>query len=129
MEAGSYGFRELRRRSFGIGLVGSWESPVVRRPSPRQVHRDLDIVVGGAWGIRRVVCLLPRRLLGVVGTLVPVALLHATSELLEGVLWAVVWDSSPGPYRFNHLSGFSVLDSLCFVLLIGLREWWGDDCV
>jgi hypothetical protein len=89
----------------------------------------LDVIVGGAWGIRRVICLLPRGLLGVVRTLVPVALLYATSELLERVLRAVIRDSSSSPYRFDHLSSFGVLNGLSFVLLIGFWERQGDDRV
>jgi hypothetical protein len=68
-------------------------------------------------------------LLGIVGALGPVALLHATSELLEGILRAVIWDSSSSPYRFNHLSGFGVLDGFSFVLLVGFWERRGDDRV
>jgi hypothetical protein len=60
-------------------------------------------------------------------TLIPVTWLHPTSELLEGILWAIVQNSSSSSYRFNHLSGLGMLDSLSFVLLVGFREWWGDD--
>jgi hypothetical protein len=129
MEAGSYRFGESRRRSVCISLVDSWESSVVWCSSPRQVHRDLDVIVGGAWSISRVICLLSRGLLGIVRTLVPVALLHATSKLLERVLWAVIRNSSSSSYRFDHLSSFGVLNSLSFVLLIGFWERWGDDRV
>jgi hypothetical protein len=63
------------------------------------------------------------------GALVPVAWLHAAPELLEWVLRAVVRDSSPRPYCFDHLSGFGVLNSFGLVLLVGFWERWGDDCV
>jgi hypothetical protein len=129
VEAGSYGFGELCRGSVCIGLVGSRESSVVWCSSSRQVHRDLNIVIGGTWGIRRIVCLLSRGLLGVARTLAPAALLCPTSELLERVLRAVIWDSPSGPYSFDHLSGLSVLNGFGLVLLVGFWERWGDDCV
>ena len=87
------------------------------------------VVIGGSWGVRRVVRLLPRRLLGVVGTLAPVTLLYAASELLEGVLRAVIRDSLSSPYCFDHLSSLGVLNGFGFVLLIGFWERWGNDCV
>jgi hypothetical protein len=129
VEAGSYGFGESRRSSICIGLVDSWESSVVRCSSPRQVHRYLDVIVGGSWGVCRVICLLPRRLLRVARALAPVALLCATPELLEGVLRAVIWDSSSSPYRFDHLSGLGMLNGFGFVLLIGFWERRGNDRV
>jgi hypothetical protein len=91
----------------------------------------LDVVIGGAWGVRGIVRLLSWGLLRVllVRALVPTALLYAASELLERVLWAIVWDSSSSSYRFDHLSGLCVLDGFGFMLLVGFRERWGDDCV
>jgi hypothetical protein len=129
VEAGSYGFGESRRCSICIGLVGPWESSVIRCSSPRQIHGYLDVIVSRSWGICRVICLLPWRLLRVVRTLSPIALLSATSELLEGVLRAIIRDSSSGSYCFDHLSGLGVLNGFGLVLLVGFWERWGDDRV
>jgi hypothetical protein len=41
----------------------------------------------------------------------------------------VVWDSSPGPYGFDHLSGFSVLDRFGFVFVVVSWEWGANNCV
>jgi hypothetical protein len=41
----------------------------------------------------------------------------------------IIRDSSPRSYRFDHLSGFGVLNSFGLVLLVGFWERWGDDCV
>jgi hypothetical protein len=89
----------------------------------------LDVIVGGSWRVCGIVRLLSHGLLRVwlVGALVPVALLRAASELLERVLWAVIRDSSSSSYRFDHLSGLSVLDCFGFVLLVGLWKRRGDD--
>jgi hypothetical protein len=61
--------------------------------------------------------------------LIPTALLHAASELLKRVLWAVIRDSPSSPYRFDHLSGLGVLNGFGFVLLVGFWERRGNDCV
>jgi hypothetical protein len=129
VETGSYGFGESCRSSICIGLVNPRESSVIWRSSSRQIHGDLDVIVGGTWGVRRVVRLLSWGLLGVVRTLAPVALLCPTSELLEGVLRSVIWDSPSGPYSFDHLSGFRVLNGFGLVLLVGFWKRWGDDRV
>ena len=89
----------------------------------------MDVIVSRSWGVRRVVRLLPWGLLGVVGALIPVALLCAASELLEGVLRAIIRDSSSGPYCFDHLSGLGVLNGFGLVLLIGFWERWGNDYI
>jgi hypothetical protein len=131
MEARSYRFGGLCRHTFGEGLVGSWEPSVVRGSGPRQVHRDLDVVVCGAWSVRGVILRgsLALRLALLIILAIPAALLEVASELLEVVLGSVVRDSSACAYCFDHLSGLGVLDGFGLVLLVVLREWGCYDCV
>jgi hypothetical protein len=63
------------------------------------------------------------------GLLRPVAGLKIVLWLVKQVLGAIVWDSSPGPYGLNHLSGLSVLDCFSFVLVVVRQEWGTDDSV
>ena len=131
VEAGSYSLGESCRSSVCVGLIDSWEASIVWSSGSRQVHWDLDVVVGGSWSVCGIVRLLSRGLLRVllVRALIPATLLHAASELLERILWAVIWDSSSGPYCFDHLSRFGVLNGFGLVLLVSFWERWGDNCV
>jgi hypothetical protein len=63
------------------------------------------------------------------GPLRPVAGLEVVSWLVKRVLGTIVRDSSPGPYGFDHLSGFSVLDCFGFVFVVVSWEWGADDGV
>jgi hypothetical protein len=91
----------------------------------------LYVVIAWSRCIGRVVRLLPRGLLGVllVGALVPIVWLEVVSWLVERILGAVVWDSSSGPYSFDHLLGFGVLYGFGLVLVVILGEWGSNDRV
>jgi hypothetical protein len=95
---------------------------------PRQVHRDLHVVVTRARCYGGVVCLLSLRLLGVllIEALVPVTWLEVASWLIERVLRAVIRDPSSGSYGFDHLSSLSVLYGLGLVLIVIFRERGGQ---
>jgi hypothetical protein len=104
---------------------------VNRGSSPRQVHQDLYVIVTWAGCHGGVVCLLSQGLLGVllIGSLVPVAWLEVIPWLIKHTLGAVVWDSSPGSYSFDHLSSFGVLYGLGLVLVVVFGHWRGDYCI
>jgi hypothetical protein len=137
MEAWSFGFLwgfvwKTCQHPICGGLVGSGKMSIVGSPSPGQVHWDLYIIVAGSWCHSQVIGWLSPGLLWVIlvrWTLRPVAGLEVVSWLVKFVLGATVWDSPPGPYGFNHLSGFSVLDHFSFVLVVVSWEWGADDCI
>src|SRR5580693_2416727 len=130
MKARAFGFREACQHAVCCGLISLRETSVNRGSSPRQVHQHLYVVVVWARCCGGIAHLLPRGLLGVllIRVLIPVVRLEVVLRLVECVLGAVVWDPSSGPYSFDHLSSFSVLYGLGFVLVVVFGEWRGDDC-
>jgi hypothetical protein len=61
--------------------------------------------------------------------LCPIAALKVVSRLVEQVLGPIVWDSSSGPYGFDHLPSFSMLDGFSLIVVVVDREWGADNHV